>query len=128
MIPHTEGLASTGATVEGILEMFETISDQITDKVASRQTLTSFAPLVEAIVAAAQGDQAMIAMLEPVLAARSATPLIAVLHRILAGERGAALTRGLDSVEGSIVDAILDKLQHSESDADQQPVIDLDDS
>src|SRR5271166_2460565 len=105
----TEGLGSTDATVEGILDWFGTLADEG----EARQIAKQFAPLIEAIVAAAQGDQALMAALEPFLADADADwdPLLtAALRRILAGERGAALTRGLGSVEGSIVDAILDKL------------------
>jgi hypothetical protein len=79
-----------------------------------RQQLGEWAPVVDAVAAGAQGDQQAIADLEPFLAEQAKNPdwalLVAVLGRILAGERGENLTQGLDAVDAAIAAQTLRRL------------------
>jgi tetratricopeptide (TPR) repeat protein len=75
--------------------------------------LEQWRPMVEAVVAAAQGDQQSAAELEPVLADLAKDPdwaaLVGVLRRVIAGERG-DLTQGLDPVDTAIATETLQRL------------------
>jgi hypothetical protein len=67
------------------------------------------------IVAACNGNTQAAQELEPILQQRGATDdwryLVAVIRRILAGERGIELTEGLDRVDAVIVRRILAVMQ-----------------
>jgi tetratricopeptide (TPR) repeat protein len=76
--------------------------------------LAAWAPVLDGVVAAAGGDQRAAAELEPVFAELAASPdwatPVAVLRRIIAGERGEDLAHGLDAVDTAIVAETLRRL------------------
>jgi hypothetical protein len=70
--------------------------------------------VIEAAVAAAGGDQDIASELEPTFDEYGATAdwaaLVAVLRRIIAGERDTALLDGLDAIDTAIAQAVLTRL------------------
>jgi hypothetical protein len=76
--------------------------------------LEEWAPVIDAVVAAAGGDQTAAGELAPVLDQLGAradwAALVAVLRRILDGERGDTLLDGLDEVDTAIAAEVLTRL------------------
>jgi hypothetical protein len=79
-----------------------------------RQHVMAWAPVLEAVVATAGGDQQAAAALEPVLAERAKHPrwtaLVGVLRRVVAGDRGQDLLQALDPVDTAIITLALQRL------------------
>ena len=80
--------------------------------------LQRWEPVIAAVAAACRGDQDAAAQLGPFLDDRAKEPdwaaLIAVLRRILGGERGEGLLDGLDPVDTAIAGQILTRLAGGE--------------
>jgi hypothetical protein len=82
---------------------------------AGQGPLKQWELVVAAVVAAAQGDEQARTALEPLLAELAKSTdwpaLAGVLRRVLAGERGEHLRRGLDHTDTEIVAEVLGRLQ-----------------
>jgi hypothetical protein len=78
------------------------------------QTVQQWEPVIAAVVAACQGNRQAAQAIEPVLQKFAGTKdwgnLVAVIRRILKGERGAQLAAGLDNIDAAIVEKILEGL------------------
>jgi hypothetical protein len=98
-----------------ITETLQLAREHITDVEAAEQALIDdWEPRIAAVVAAAEGDPDVAAALEPLLTERADAEdwaaLIAVLRRIIAGERGEDLLTGLDPIDAAITRRALDAL------------------
>ena len=82
------------------------------------RNLAAWAPYIAAVAAACRGDQDAAAKLGPFLGKQAEQPdwaaLVAVLRRILDGERGEALLDGLDTIDTAIARETLSRLAAGE--------------
>ena len=108
------GSEAAAAALTQILDTAAMPSDDSGQDAAIAQHLHAWEPIITATVAAAGGDGATAAQLAPELDQLAQRPdwaaLVAVLRRILDGDRGTSLLGGLDPIDTAIAGEVLTRL------------------
>jgi tetratricopeptide (TPR) repeat protein len=105
---------STQATEDALAQILRTATGMDPDQDGIQDHLRRWEPVIAATVAAADGDTEAAAELAPVLdefaQQQDWAALVALLRRILSGERGEGLLEGLDPVDTAIAGQVLARL------------------